>query len=185
MSWIYQITPYQRCQDGVSPLQTLSPTMCCAQSSSCLTVYKPMDCTPPGSSVYGIFQARILERAAISHSKGSSISRNLLPIQQLAGRVFTTAPSLSQWLKLITLNWVGFPDSSVGKESACMGDPGSIRGLERFPGEGKGYLLQYSGLENSMECISMGLQRVRQNWGTLTELTELSTKRKPPKEGEK
>ena len=39
---------------------------------------------------------------------------------------------------------MGFPDSSVGKESACnAGDPGSIPGLGRFPGEGIGYLLQY------------------------------------------
>ena len=38
----------------------------------------------------------------------------------------------------------GLPDSSVGKESACnAGDPGSISGLERYPGEGIGYLLQY------------------------------------------
>ena len=46
---------------------------------------------------------------------------------------------------------LGFPDSSVGKESACnAGDPGSIPGLGRSPGEGKGYPLQYSGLENSV-----------------------------------
>ena len=39
-----------------------------------------------------------------------------------------------------------FPDCSVGKESTCnVGDPGSIPGLERSPGEGKGYPLQYSG----------------------------------------
>ena len=38
-----------------------------------------------------------------------------------------------------------FPDSSVGKESACnVGDPGSIPGLGRSPGEGKGYPIQYS-----------------------------------------
>ena len=44
----------------------------------------------------------------------------------------------------------GFPDSSVGKESTCnVGDLGSIPGLGRSPAEGKGYLLQYSGLENS------------------------------------
>ena len=43
-------------------------------------------------------------------------------------------------------------DSSVGKESACSaGDPGSIPGLGRSPGEGKGYPLQYSGLEKSMD----------------------------------
>ena len=38
--------------------------------------------------------------------------------------------------------------------SACnVGDPGSTLGLGRSPGEGKGYPLQYSGLENSMDCI--------------------------------
>ena len=47
----------------------------------------------------------------------------------------------------------GFSHSSVGKESACnVGDPGSIPGLGRSPREGKGYPLQYSGLENSMDC---------------------------------
>ena len=45
-----------------------------------------------------------------------------------------------------------FHHSSIGKESACdAGDAGSIPGLERSPGEGKGYPLQYSGLENSMD----------------------------------
>ena len=43
-----------------------------------------------------------------------------------------------------------FPDSSAGKKSTCnAGDLGSIPGLGRSPGEGKGYLFQYSGLENS------------------------------------
>ena len=43
---------------------------------------------------------------------------------------------------------------SHGKEFTCnVGDLGSIPGLGRFPGEGKGYPLQYSGLENSMDCI--------------------------------
>ena len=49
---------------------------------------------------------------------------------------------------------LGLPCGSVGKESACnSGDLGSIPGLGRSPGEGKGYPLQYSGLENSMDCI--------------------------------
>ena len=44
-------------------------------------------------------------------------------------------------------------DSSVGKESACnAGDPILIHELGRSPGEKKGYPLQYSGLENSMDC---------------------------------
>ena len=51
-----------------------------------------------------------------------------------------------------------FPDSSVGKESTWnAGDLGSIPGLERSTGEGKGYTLQCSGLENSMDCL---VQRV-------------------------
>ena len=49
------------------------------------------------------------------------------------------------------------PDSSVGKESACnVGDPGLIPGLERSPGEGNGYPLQYSCLENSMDLGGPG-----------------------------
>ena len=44
-----------------------------------------------------------------------------------------------------------FPQGSAGKESTCkLGDLGSIPGLGRAPGEGKGCPLQYSGLENSM-----------------------------------
>ena len=51
-----------------------------------------------------------------------------------------------------------FPHSSVGKETACnAGDLRSIPGLGRSLGEGKGYLLQYSGLENSTNCIVHGV----------------------------
>ena len=103
----------------------------------------------------------------------------------------------------------GFPDSSVGKESACnVGDPSSTPGSGRSPGEGIGYTLQYSwaslvvqlaknlpalwetwawslGSEDPLEkgkathssilawripwtLYSMGLQRVRYDWGTFT-----------------
>ena len=52
---------------------------------------------------------------------------------------------------------LGFPGGSDGKVSACnVGDPSSIPGLGRSPGERKGYPLQYSGLENSMDCIDHG-----------------------------
>jgi len=54
----------------------------------------------------------------------------------------------------------GFPYSSVGKESACnAGDLGSIPGLRRYPGEGKGYPLQYCGLENSMDYVVHGVTK--------------------------
>ena len=47
----------------------------------------------------------------------------------------------------------GFPQSSVGKESTCTsGDPSSIPGLGISAGEEEAYPLQYSGLENSMDC---------------------------------
>ena len=53
---------------------------------------------------------------------------------------------------IVSLLEQGFPHSSVGKESACdAGDPGSIPGLGKSPGEGNGNLLQYSCLENSMD----------------------------------
>ena len=53
-----------------------------------------------------------------------------------------------------------FPYRSVGKESTCnAGDPGSIPGSGRSPGEGKGYLLQYSGLENFMDYTVRGVAK--------------------------
>ena len=53
------------------------------------------------------------------------------------------------------LRYQCFPDGSVGKEPACnAGDLGLIPGLGSSPGEEKGYSLQYSGLENSMDCVS-------------------------------
>ena len=80
-----------------------------------------------------------------------------------------------QWYGIyrqLTVNymWVLFPGGSAGKESTCnVGDLGLIPGLGRSPGKGKGYPLQYSGLENSMHCIqSMGLQRVGYDWVTFT-----------------
>ena len=56
------------------------------------------------------------------------------------------------WLP--TQVFLGFLHGSAGKESTCnVGDLGSIPGLGRSPGERNGYPLQYSGLENSMDCI--------------------------------
>ena len=55
---------------------------------------------------------------------------------------------------------MGFHDSSAGKESAYNeGELGSIPGLGRCPGKGKGYLFQYSGLENSVDCIAHGVAK--------------------------
>ena len=68
-------------------------------------------------------------------------------------------PGFSQFLLTFSYMW-GFPCGSAGKESACsVGDLGSIPGLGRSPGEGKGYPLQYSGLENSVGCIVHGVAK--------------------------
>ena len=64
-------------------------------------------------------------------------------------------------LDMTTANtFLGFPGGSAGKESACKaGDLGSIPGLGRSPGEGKGYPLLNSGLENFMNCIDHGVTK--------------------------
>ena len=68
-----------------------------------------------------------------------------------------------------------FPDSSVGKESTCnAGDLGSIPGLERGPGEEKGYPLQYSDLENSMDYTVHGVTKRSQGCSDKTEQVSLS-----------
>ena len=56
----------------------------------CLTLYDPMDCSPPGSSVHGIFQAIILEWIAISFSRGTSLSRDQTHVSYVSciGRQF-------------------------------------------------------------------------------------------------
>ena len=59
-------------------------------------------------------------------------------------------------------DYIGFPGGSAGKEYTCdVGDLGLILGLGRSPGEGKGYPLQYSGLENSMDSLVHGVAESR------------------------
>ena len=70
-----------------------------------------------------------------------------------------TDPSAMSFLVLLLCNQ-GFPCGSAGEESSWnAGDLGLIPGLGRSPGEGKGYPLQYSGLENSMDCIVLGVAK--------------------------
>ena len=102
-----------------------------------------MDCSLPGSSIYGILQARVLEWVAIAFSSNAG------DLSSIPG------PELVCWRKdrLPTPVFLGFPCGSAGKESACnVEDLGLIPGLGRPSGEGKGYSLQYSGLENPWGC---------------------------------
>ena len=81
--------------------------------------------------------------------------------------------------RLPTLVFLGFPCGSAGKESASsVGDLGSIPGLGGSPGEGKGSPLQYSGLENSMDCTVHGVAKSQTrlsdfHFPFLSELTEV------------
>ena len=74
----------------------------------------------------------------------------LRDLSTLAGNLQLSVPSLLK----------GFPCGLAGKESACNArDLGLFPGLGRSPREGKGYPLQCSGLENSMDCIDHGVTK--------------------------
>ena len=109
---------------------------CFVESKSFAT---PIDCSTPCSSVHGDFPGKNTGVVAIPFSRGSSQPRDQTRISCLTSGFFTTEATQQQCSSL------GFPDSSVGKESACnAGDPGLIPGLGRSTGEGIGYPLQYS-----------------------------------------
>ena len=77
-------------------------------------------------------------------------------------------PQFNSWVRKIPWRrdrlpipvFLGCPCGSAGKESTYnVGDLGSIPNLERSPGEGKGYPLQYSGQKNSMDCTVHGIAK--------------------------
>ena len=74
-------------------LTSLSVCVCAKWLQLCPTLWDPMDCSPPGSSVHGILQARILEWVAISSSRGSSRPRDWTLISCIAG----DSSPLSHW----------------------------------------------------------------------------------------
>ena len=126
-------------------------------SQSCPTLWDLLHYSPPGSSVHGILQARILEWVAIPFSRGSSRPKDQTQVSCIAGRFLTiwatreALPTPPQKKKN-----GGFSGGSDGKESACnAGDAGSIPGSGRSPGKGNGcllqYCLEYSCLENPMD----------------------------------
>ena len=94
------------------------------------------------------------------------IFRASLKAQWVKNQLVMQRPWFDSWVRKIpwrrdrlpTPVFLGFPCGSAGKESAHNAEHlGSIPGLGRSPGEGKGYPLQYSGLEDSMDCIFHGL----------------------------
>ena len=100
----------------------------------------------------------------------SSVPAHREPVSETSKTVYNITPLWSPdlGLCLLILCW-GFPCSSIGKESACnAGEWGSIPGLGRSLGEGKGYPLQYSGLENPMDYSVHGIARIGHDWVTFT-----------------
>ena len=80
-------------------------------TQSCQTLYEPMNCSPPCSSVHGNFQARILERVAIPFSRQSAQARYWTPVSFIAGRFFTiwdTREALKQHGNTVTTNFRKF-----------------------------------------------------------------------------
>ena len=81
-------------------------------------------------------------------------------LEFLEGIVWRKQKHLYLILKVVFLISLSYSDSSAGKESTCnAGDPGSIPGLGRSPGEGISYPLQYSGLETSMDYRVHGIAK--------------------------
>ena len=76
-------------------------------AQSCPIVCVPMDCSPPGCSIHGIFQMRVLEWTAISFSRGSSWPRDQTQTSCIAGRCFTALPSESRFYEQpSSLTWI-------------------------------------------------------------------------------
>ena len=85
--------------------------------------------------------------------------KNLPPVQESPVQSLGQEDPLRRD-RLPTPVLLNFPCGSTGKESVCnVGDIGSIPGLGRSQGEGKGYPLQYSGLENCMDCRVHGVTK--------------------------
>ena len=145
----------------------LPPALCvwcvCEVAQSCLTLCDPVDCSLPGSSVHGIFQARVLEWVAVSFSRGSSPPRDWTQVCHIAGRRFIVRATLSRWhlyvpwLKKLTQNldhhtqlcW----EEKWGRQGIC-----SYSGVLCFKGGVLGFWKRLSGSEGSKGRL-WGLRR--------------------------
>ena len=130
-------------------------------AQSCPALCSYVDYSLPDSFVHGIILAKILERVAISYSRGSSQPRDQTGDSCIS--------CISRWIFYHCATWEGFPPGSDSKESAYnAGDPGLTPGSGRSPRERNGNLLQYCCLENPMDRGSWqatihGVARVRQS----------------------
>ena len=115
----------------------------------CLTLCEPMDCSPPGSCVHGILQARVLEWIAISFSRGSSPPRDWYWVSCIANRVFTiwfteesSRNRFTERQYLLTENVYGFPYLQSHSQVALViknltASAGDMRDMSSIPGSGR------------------------------------------------
>ena len=125
----------------------------CEVAQSCPTLCDLVDCSLPGSSVHGIFQARVLEWAATSFSRRSSPPRDRTRVSRIVGRRFTVWAALSRWhlcvpwLKKLTQNLAHHTqlcwEEKRGRQGLCSYSgvlrfkEGELGFWERLPGSGE------------------------------------------------
>ena len=164
--------------------------MLCLVTQSCPTLCSPMDCSLIGSSVHGdspgkntgvgchallqgIFPTQALNLSLprcrkilyhLSHQGSPFLLAVLLVFTHVVWYSVISHIYINNCISNAAFSHLGFPCGSTDKESACyVGDLCSIPGLRRSPGQGKGYPLQYPGLENTVDCIVHVVTK-RQTW---------------------
>ena len=115
--------------------------VCVAQS--CLTVCKPTDCSPPGSSVHGIFQARILEGVAMPSSRGSSWPRNQTCVSCIGRQILYHYATREAPYLLSEVEW-----SEIAQSCPTLCDPMDCS----LPGSSIQGIFQARGLEEGAIC---------------------------------
>ena len=131
----------------------------------CLTLYSPMNCSLQVPLSVGFFQQEHWNGWPFP-LPGALPDPGIEPMSPASPALQAVAPTAEPPGKprIICCFYPnkGSPGGSAGEESACKaGDPGSIPALGRSPGEGKGYPVQYSCLENPMNCIVHGIAKSR------------------------
>ena len=107
-----------------------------SHSVVCPILFEPMDCSPPGSSVHGIFQARVLEWVAIPFSRGSSQPRDQTWVSCIASRHFTVwATREVMWGWWNNQKCAGRPPPSPLPEDGQPVEPGCLS-PHSLPGQG-------------------------------------------------
>ena len=115
--------------------------------------------SPGGGLLFGASLFKVSALFPVEVDRGTHQQDLLLFYLAMQSFKIDLRPIWKYWLRLCASS-MGFPGGSAGKESACnAGDLGLIPGLGRSLGEGKGYPLQYSGLENSMDYLVHGVAK--------------------------